>query len=531
MIISVIADRLRRMRAYKKGVDFLNRHRYAEAIEKFSYIIENTASAGSIHLKLARFFCSQAHCSLGLLHFAVGNYSRAIESFENALVLNPEHYDIYEYMGICYNNVGDFQKAVKAFSNILEIEPSHLPPKIRMGIAFHNLGMWDKSVTICREFLKMHPGYANVHFYLGLSLLGQRKTAEAVKSFENALKINPGYREARIRLGLIHAFLGNHYDAFFHISLVSDECPDYPDLYYFLGLICAGAGNMDEAANCFQKALEKNPKYTDAKVKMGMTYHRMGKKDEAIAAFQAALSDNPDNGNLKKLVDYLQHCEYECELPEWISDSRNIIAHAIEEFNQHIEINPNFSEMLSIAKTFPGENTAVYESIIPVIRDSVNHYSGYPDTYCSLGALYFKIGKYADAEEAFAKAVEINPDYMQARLYLIISLEKQGKYTEALHHGEILLAKKLPWPDFHCIMGKVYFALNMYEKAEEAVHSALKANPGYAEARLILAKIRMAQGNADQAAAQLQKCLALSPPEAIEREAEKSLLKLKNLIP
>lgn len=531
MIISVITDRLRRMRAYKKGMDFLNRRMYPEAIENFTYVIENTASSQSIHLKLARFFCSQAQYSMGLLHFTLGNYAKAAAAFEEALAFNPEHYDLYEYMGICYNNMGDFQKAVKAFSNILERAPSHLPPKIRMGIAFHNLGMWDKSLTICRDFLKTYPDYANVHFYLGLSLLGKRKASEAVAAFEKALKINPAYKDAQIRLGLTHAFLGNYYDAFFHISLVSEIYPDYPDLYYFLGLICAGAGNLSEAADFFQKALEKNPRYTDAKVKTGLIYCRMGKKEAALAAFQDALSDHPENGNLKKLADYLQYGEYECELPEWISDNRNIISHAMENLNYHIEIVSNFSEMLSIAKTFPGENTAVYESLIPVVRESVSHSHNYPDSYCSLGALYFKIGKYADAENAFAKALDLNPEYAQARVYLMKILEKQEKYADALHHGQILLAKKLPWPDFHCTLGKVYFALDMTEMAEEALYAALKFNPAYAEARLILAKLRMAQGNTDEAVAELQKCLAAAPPKDIEREAEKSLLKLHSLIP
>ncbi|MEZ4527997.1 MAG: tetratricopeptide repeat protein [Desulfobacterales bacterium] len=529
MILSAITERLRRMRAYKKGMDFLNRRNYAEAIEEFRYIIENTASPKSLHLKMARFFCGQAHRSMGLLHFTLGSYAKAADAFAEALALNPEHYDIYEYMGICYNNMGDFQKAVKAFSNILAREPSHLPLKIRMGLAFHNLGMWDKSLRICRDFLKTCPDYANVHFYMGLSLLGQRKASEAVKAFENALRINPAYKDAQIRLGLVHAFLGNYYDAFFHLSLVSETYPDYADLYYFLGLICTGAGNLSEAADFFQKAVEKNPRYTDAKVKMGMIYCRMGKKREALAAFADALSDDPENGNLKKLAEYMQHCE--CELPEWISDSRNLISHAMENLNHHIEIAPNFSEMLSIVKNFPDENTDVYESIIPLVRESADHSRSYPDSCCSLGALYFKTGKYADAENSFAKALERNPEYVQARVYLIKTLEKQEKYADALHHGEILLRKKLPWPDFHCTLGKICLALKMTDRAEEFLQSALKTNPAYAEARLMLAKLRMVQGNTDDAAAELQKCLAANPPRDIEQEAQKSLLKLKNLIP
>lgn len=523
----MIRKYIKRIWSYQKGINLYNKGMYQKAIDIFINIIKENPTSNNVHARLSRYYYGRSQYNIGMLLFTLGNYIDAVYAFEEAIVYNPNNFVIYEYIGICYNNIGKFNKAAKAFENIISKEPACLPLKLKLGITFQNLKMWDKSESICREILNIYPDYANVWFYTGLNLLGKEENAQAIKAFEKALKINPQYKDAHIRLAITHVNMKNFYDAFFHISLLMEENPDYPDLNYFAGIIYTGCKKFDMAIEAFEKELEINPSFTEVRIKLGMLYHKTGNTDKAAQTLQSCCELETDNKKAKAILDFITRSNS----GENTEQDIELLTQSIERFNSLVEIKPNFSEMISIVKTLPDEDTSIYEKLLPVITESVEQNPQYPDIHCSLGSLYFKLKKYEDAKSSFIKALEINPDYVQARIYYFKTLEKQKKFNQALVQGKWLLEKDIPYPDVYCTLGKVYFHLNMLDQADDIINKTLEKNPNYAYAWLVLAKIQINSGKTDTAVVSLQKCLTLNPSEFIEREAEKTLLRIKKLIP
>ncbi|QTA83325.1 Tetratricopeptide repeat-containing protein [Desulfonema limicola] len=461
---------LKRIMFYDKGMEFYNKQMYKEAIEILGNIIKDDSTSGGVHMKLARFYYGQAQYKRGILLFGLENFSEAADAFEQAIIYNPENFDIYEYLGICYNNTGKFEKAARAFENIILKEPAYLPLKLKLSIAFHNLKLWNKAESVCREILNIYPDYANVWFYLGLSLLGNGQPAQAVSAFEKALQINPQYKDAQIRLGMTHLYMKNFKDAHYYISQALEKNPGYPDLHYFMGIIYTGFEEYQKAIDTFEHALKLNPSFRDALFKTGILYYKTGRPDKAVEFFKYYCKLEPGNEKNKAVLDFVTSGK-----PlENILDEPGFITQAIEQFYTHIKIKPNFSEMISIVKSFPNEDTSVYEKLIPVISEAIEHGPQYPDIYCSLGALYYKLKQFKKAEAEFAKSIDINPQYIQGRIYYCKALEKQEKFQQALEQGRFLFDKNIPYPDFYCTMGKVYFSLNMFEQAEDIIKKALK---------------------------------------------------------
>ena len=517
---------------YEEAIELYNNHMYRKAIEKFKEVIENRSSSKSLHHRLSHFYCGQAHYNLAVMFFAMSNFNKAVVEFQSALEFRPNQVEIWEYLGICYNNTGEYEKAVNAFQKVLDVEPSHLPARLKLGIAFHNLQMWDKAISICREILKIHPNYADVYYHLGLSYLGQGKASDASLAFENALKINPQYKEPRIRLGITQAYLGNLDEALNNISYLLKEFPHYPDLHYYLGIIHASGDKISEAISSFRRALEINPAFSESRLKLAILLYKAEKYKEALNEIKEAARLDPINKNIQMILDHFRRRirsdgKISKETTHMDLTDDEIIYQSIHDFNKHIVITPNFSEMLSIMRGFSEENAPFYEPLIPIVQDSVAQHPEYADLHSSLGSLLFKTKRYDEAEKAFKKALEINPEYLQARYNLFRTFKAKGEIESALKEGQYLYEKGLPYPDFNCSLGEIYMSLKLYDKAESVLQNSLVKKPKYARAHLVLAQLYENMDAKDKAISQLLKCLDSNPSKDYKMEAQEALLRLK----
>ena len=521
---------------YQEAIQLYNRHEYGQAIEKFEKITKEGTSPKGLHYRLSHFYLGQARLKLGILLFALGNFSKAVPELEEAIEFNPDNIDIYEYLGICYNNIGEFERAINAFEYFLDRKPNHLQSRLKLEITYHNIKMWDKAISICREILQKAPDYADVHFHLGLAYLGKGEASNAVLSFENALKISPRYRDARIRLGITLAYLGNVDAALSHIFQMVEAFPKYADLHYFLGIVYACRDEIPRAIDCFTQALEINPSFRNARIKFGMILCKIGKFRDALNEFEKAQELDPEDGSLKAVIELVRdlirsYPDGFKKLPEIFEElfgDEGIIAQTIREFNEHLEIVPSFTEMLSIVKYFPEDDVSLFESLIPVINNYIKQNPDHPDLHNALGSLCVKAERYNEGAEAFRKALEINPEYLEARFSLFKALKEQGKLESAVDEGEILVKKKLSYPDFYCSLSEIYISMGMFDRADATLQKAIKKDPKHAETHFLLAKVHENQGLKEKAIDELKKCVDYNPPESLKQKAKEALSRLSS---
>jgi len=526
--------RSRKRELYEDAIRLYNGHEYGQAIEKFEKIVMESPSSKGLHYRLSHFYLGQARLKLGILLYALGNFSKAAYELEKAAEFNPDHIGIFEYLGICYNNTGRFEKAIGAFEYFLERKPDHVQTRLRLEIVYHNVKMWDKAISICNQILKEVPNYADVHFHLGLAYLGKGEPRQALLSFENALKINPYYRDARIRLGITLAYLGELDKALSEILPLVDAFPGFADFRYFLGIVYAARNEMPKAIDSFEHALQINPSFRDARAKLGMLLCRAGRYGDALAELEAAQALDPNNSALGLVVERLRRFltlgqEDRRGVPsiiEGIIGKEGIVAQAIQEFNRHLEIAPSFTEMLSVIKYFPDEDLYLFESLIPVINKYIDQNPHHAHLYNALGPLCVKAKRYDAGEEAFRKALNINPKYREARFNLFNILKEQEKLDIARKEGETLLEQGLSYPDFYCSLSEIYLALGMFDRAEAVLNLANDIRPAYAKTHFILSKVCESQGRKETAIEELKRCMDCDPPESLRQEGMERLKQL-----
>ncbi len=521
---------------YKRGIDYFNAHQYHKAIKLFQAVLDKKAPQKGLYHNLSKFYAAQAYRNLGTVAFAAGKFNEALDHFQKALDLNPEHADLNFFIGICFNNLGDFDHSVKAFIAALAVDPDHLPTQMKLAVVFHNLKLWESAATTYRTILLKKPEYADIHYRLGLALLGAGKVEDAIASFETAIKINPDYTDARIKAGIAHAQQGKTDAAFGHLGHVINRSPKYADVHYMIGLVHEHVQNLEEASHSLERATEINPSYKNAKIKLATVYIKLRRYRDALTVFQSTADQATDDPGLQLAVEMIQKrldqpsqdpVEIQQALEDVLGDTGSIPA-TIESSCCQIDITPHFTEMISLIDVSGDERETmpISELLIPLFEDHVKKHPTYPDLRHGLGLLYSKLNMYDDAEKAFAEAVRLNPNYIKARVDLLKTLIRNKKFNEALPHGDFVLSKGIKYPDVFLALGKATFILERYDDALAYAENALSTKPSFAAAYYLMGRVLEKTGKSKEAILAYTQCLGLDAPGGLKQNAGEGIKRL-----
>jgi tetratricopeptide (TPR) repeat protein/tRNA A-37 threonylcarbamoyl transferase component Bud32 len=242
-------------------------------------------------------------------------------------------------------------------------------------------------------------------------------------------------------------------------------------VYSILGAIYADSGKYDLAIEQFQRALQLNPRDPDAHQKIAKTFEAQGRTADAEASFQKAVALRPDywDGHNSLGAFYSRHQQYR---------------EAAAEFRKVIELTPdnapaysNLGAMLNRLGDRAGA-LAAYEKSIAIAPSYA--------VYGNLARAYYGAGNYAQAAEAYEKALKFNDrDYR-------------------------------PWVG----AAAAYTALGMPAKAKPALERAAQLlepevakSPNNASGVSYLATIYAKLGNRSQATVRIENALALAPTD------------------
>jgi len=127
---------------------------------------------------------------------------------------------------------------------------------------------------------------------------------------------------------------------------------------------------------------------------------------------------------------------------------------------------------------------------LPHFQRAATEFSNYYEAYFEIGIADLKLSRFADAEQAFRKSIELSSGHYADPLFALGGiLIKQNKFID----GEKVLREALDldptsWAGNYC-MGWALFGLNRFQDAEKSVLEALRWKPDSSEAYLLLADI------------------------------------------
>src|SRR5713226_4490989 len=284
-----------------------------------------------------------------------------------------------------------------------------------------------------------------------------------------------------------------------------------------------------KAIEAYKKAYALDPKSQVIRERLAEMYWKAQRIREAIAEALEILKRDPDNVQSRRLLGRI----YLRSLGDVSAGNGQpeTVSLAIEQYREINRLDPSDTEsalwlarlyrlknehdqaeqvLRSILKTDP-ENEPAVEQLTQLLMDEgksseavsllevITAHSPSPVLLDLLGDAFSQAHDLAKAEEAYRKAVELDPSEMSHQRGLGQTLLAEEKYPEALKVYQKLSDVMPDDSDVYLRIAQIYRELHQLDKAEESLLKARQYAPGSLEVMYNEAMLYQAQGRYDDA--------------------------------
>jgi len=271
--------------------------------------------------------------------------------------------------------------------------------------------------------VRQAPTFAEAFLNLGLVREEQARHDEAIAAFQKALQLKPRLRGANLFLGIAQ-FRTNRLDA--SLATLRKETtvsPKDANAWMWFGIVALEKGDGDEAVRALDEAAKLSPDNVDILYHRGRA-HLSVSKDSYARMFKA----DPKSWRV-----------------------RQILAEANADAERHMDAIAEYQAAIQLA---PNE----------------------PRLHEELGSEFRAAGKVPEAEEAYRKELEIDPDNVVAKYKLGVLLTEKGDAAQGKQLLEAALKVRPGLRNSDYNLGRAEMALDNDAAAAEHFQRATKAD-------------------------------------------------------
>lgn len=276
---------------------------------------------------------------------------------------NEQHADFDTWMSRARSAIAGSRhpEALSCLDRALELRPRDAAALNARGSVFGTLGRFDEAISDFKRAVAEVPASPVLHYNVAFALQSQLRFSEALSSYDTALTFLPTYPDALHNRGVVLAGLGRYDEAVASLEKARALSPQDVRLVFNLGRIHVNAQNFRGAEQAFEDALRIVPGFQEARIELSRCQIGSLKLRAAIQNFELVLGSSPGH------------------------------AEAIEGLATALRLLEQYEELLDICR----------ELVVRAPNASA--------PLVELGATLASLNRRAEAEECFAKAIELDP--------------------------------------------------------------------------------------------------------------------------
>jgi len=268
--------------------------------------------------------------TLGHLYTASGQYGKAVEAFNKAILLHPDNFIAQDETIDELFHTGHLEEALDAIDVQLAEHEDRADLIARRADILAMMGATSDAIAQYQQALRICPDFLEATIKLGTNYLRIHAEQLAAKQFNRAIEINDKIVEAYMGLAVAQKLAGYGSEAIKTLSLAAaiqpnsaflfaetaklilkaavdanlieapgthenlDEVvmaahrahlarsPYNPDLDYRLGILCINCNRLAEATELLEAALHINPTFVRATTKLAVCRFETGYAEEAL---------------------------------------------------------------------------------------------------------------------------------------------------------------------------------------------------------------------------------------------------------
>jgi tetratricopeptide (TPR) repeat protein len=235
----------------------------------------------------------------GLLHKAmalegVGNPLDSLEILQKVLLIEPDNEVAKGCIGYTHRVLGNYSEAIEYFEQLIEENPDVAETYAHTASCYNESYNFEKALDYCKKAIDLAPYNENFWYNLGATYTNLNEYQDAIDAYMMTLTINEKSFPALIAIAKTYSELDDDDKSieYFRQALILKP-NDSATLINYSSVI-ANSGDFVQAINILQMALQHSPLNFQAFVGLGVCYHAIGNNKKALEYFNKALKLKPD---------------------------------------------------------------------------------------------------------------------------------------------------------------------------------------------------------------------------------------------
>jgi tetratricopeptide (TPR) repeat protein len=201
----------------------------------------------------------QRYVERGRTLFENGSYEKAQIELKNAIQIDPKDDEARYWFGRIMEHQQRYEAAVSAYQAVLQDHPEHLASRIALARLYLLSGNTDRADNLVDEALRRHPDNADVLALRGGIHARRGDMKAALADGQAALVRDPGNVEAVALLALLHTRQGQVDQSIALLDQALKRNPKNVSIRLLLAETYAGQNRVDDAAQQLKQIIEIEP--------------------------------------------------------------------------------------------------------------------------------------------------------------------------------------------------------------------------------------------------------------------------------
>ena len=452
-----MSDRnLEKIELIKKSFEFKHQQKYKEAIELLYKALEYTSNDYDNVELLAQ---------IGELHLVLNNHQRALEEFQKALSLDPNHnlskqkcYEIY----LALNKVN---KALEIARNMCEADPS---PQ-NYYFYFNALIIADKKQDALALFNSLDEVIkldADV-LYL-ISTISEEEKRKIL--LERVLEMDETHQKANLDLAEIE-FEEKNWDRVIRYSLALDD--DNPMGHYYLGQVEAIRNNFSKAVEHFIQAIKLDNDEHDFYLNLAKAYIDSSNFKDGLKALKLSI-------NYSIIRNEKESLDEKYFLSGWVLIQQNEDSKAILNLNFINKKSKLYNNAQILIQTINLKNNNIADAKLNLEKLYEKEKTN-PILLESLAGVYKELKLYKKAIDMYNQALNLYPNSLYYILVLIDLYIDDKNYDDSMNLINSVKARYAHCASIYNSLARIYYRLKDLVSALNAINQYLELDKNRAE--------------------------------------------------
>ncbi|MDE0041365.1 MAG: toll/interleukin-1 receptor domain-containing protein [Candidatus Poribacteria bacterium] len=211
-------------------------------------------------------------CQQGNFLQMIGQIDEEIEAYSRAIILQPNHAEIYYNRGVAYNDKGDYDNAIKDYNKVIELKPGFALAYTNRGNVYIRKRDYCRAIADFKKTVELNPNDGKAYTNLGSAYSEKGEYNRAIKNLNKAIKLKLHDAITYTNRGVAYYRRGDVNLAIVDYTTAIRLNPDYATAYRNRGIAYYEKEDYGSAIRNFNKALELAPDFTSIHYNRGIAW-------------------------------------------------------------------------------------------------------------------------------------------------------------------------------------------------------------------------------------------------------------------